>query len=80
VAKLVQIPAPRYKIGKGLPVGDVKRILAEAQRTRLYALYVWPPPSTSAAANSSACAGQTSTSSSAPSHRPRPFNGSTASF
>jgi integrase len=40
VAKLVQIPAPRYKIGKGLPVGDVKRILAEAQRTRLYALYV----------------------------------------
>jgi integrase len=40
VAKLVQIPAPRYKIGKGLPVSDVKRILAEAQRTRLYALYV----------------------------------------
>jgi integrase len=40
VAKLVQIPAPRYKVGKGLPVGDVKRILAEAQRTRLYALYV----------------------------------------
>jgi integrase len=40
VAKLVQIPAPRYKIGKGLPVSDVKCILAEAQRTRLYALYV----------------------------------------
>jgi integrase len=40
VAKLVQIPAPRYEIGKGLPVSDVKCILAEAQRTRLYALYV----------------------------------------
>lgn len=40
VAKLVQIRAPRYKIGKGLPVSDVKRILGEAQRTRLYALYV----------------------------------------
>jgi integrase len=40
VAKLVQIPAPRYKIGKGLPVHDVKRILVEAQHTRLYALYV----------------------------------------
>lgn len=40
VAKLVQISAPRYEIGKGLPVSDVKCILAEAQRTRLYALYV----------------------------------------
>jgi integrase len=40
VAKLVQIPAPRYKIGKGLPVHDVKRLLTEAQHTRLYALYV----------------------------------------
>jgi integrase len=40
VAKLVQIPAPRYKIGKGLPVHDVKLLLAEAQHTRLYALYV----------------------------------------
>jgi integrase len=40
LAKLVQIPAPCYKIGKGLPVGDVKRILGEAPRTRLYALYV----------------------------------------
>ncbi|MGH3774535.1 MAG: tyrosine-type recombinase/integrase [Pseudonocardiaceae bacterium] len=40
VAKLVQIPAPRYKIGKGLPVTDVRRILVEAQCTRLYALYV----------------------------------------
>ena len=40
VAKLVQIPAPRYKIGKGLPVHDVKLLLAEAQHTRLYVLYV----------------------------------------
>lgn len=37
---LVQIPAPRYKIGKGLPVHDVKLLLTEAQHTRLYALYV----------------------------------------
>ncbi|MCA1672732.1 MAG: site-specific integrase [Actinobacteria bacterium] len=40
VAKLVQIPAPRYKIGKGLPVQYVTHILTEAKRTRLYALYV----------------------------------------
>lgn len=40
VAKLVQIPAPRYKIGKALPVYDVQRLLAEAKQTRLYALYV----------------------------------------
>lgn len=40
VAKLVQIPAPRYKIGKGLPVPVVKAILSEAKNTRLYALYV----------------------------------------
>ena len=33
VAKLVQIPAPLYKIDKGLPVSDVKRILVEAQRS-----------------------------------------------
>lgn len=40
VAKLVKIPAPRYKVGKGLPVEDVLRLLAEAKSTRLYALYV----------------------------------------
>ncbi|HYZ08761.1 MAG TPA: site-specific integrase [Pseudonocardiaceae bacterium] len=40
VAKLVQLPAPRYKIGKGLQVPDVKRLLREAKGTRLYALYV----------------------------------------
>lgn len=40
VAKLVQIPAPRYKVGKGLRVADVKKILREAKSSRLYALYV----------------------------------------
>ena len=40
VAKLVQIPTPRYKVGKGLAVAQVKKLLAEAERTRLYALYV----------------------------------------
>lgn len=40
VAKLVQIPAPRYKVGKGLSLPIVKDILAEAKATRLYALYV----------------------------------------
>ena len=40
VAKLVQIPTPRYKVGKALRVVDVKRLLAEAKKTRLYALYV----------------------------------------
>ena len=40
VAKLVQIPTPRYKVGKGLRVADVRKILAEAKSTRLFALYV----------------------------------------
>jgi integrase len=40
VAKLVQIPAPRYKVGKGLSLPVVKAILTEAKKTRLYALYV----------------------------------------
>ena len=40
VAKLVQIPTPRYKVGKGLRVPEVKRVLVEAKETRLYALYV----------------------------------------
>lgn len=40
VAKLVQIPTPRYKIGKGLPVSDVKRLLSAAKGTRFYPVYV----------------------------------------
>jgi integrase len=40
VAKLVQIQTPRYKVGKGLAVGEVRRLLAEAEKTRLSALYV----------------------------------------
>jgi len=40
VAKLVQIPTPRYKVGKGLPVNDVKRLLAAAKGTRFYPIYV----------------------------------------
>ena len=40
VAKLVQIPTPRYKVGKGLPVNDVKRLLSEAKETRFYPVYV----------------------------------------
>jgi integrase len=40
VAKLVQIPTPRYKVGKGLRVPEVKRVLTDAKATRLYALYV----------------------------------------
>ncbi len=40
VAKLVQIPAPRYKVGIGLSLVDAKRILAAARATRLYAVYV----------------------------------------
>jgi integrase len=40
VAKLVQIPTPRYKVGKGLRVAEAMTILREAKSTRLYALYV----------------------------------------
>jgi integrase len=40
VAKLVQVPAPRYKVGKGLSIKDVTALLAEAKKGRLYALYV----------------------------------------
>jgi integrase len=40
VAKLVQIPTPRYKVGKGLQVAEVTKLLVEAKSTRLYALYV----------------------------------------
>ncbi len=40
VAKLVKIPTPRYKVGKGLSVKETKRLLAAAEDTRLYAVYV----------------------------------------
>jgi len=40
VAKLVRIPTARYKVGKGLRVADVKRLLVEAKQTRLYGLYL----------------------------------------
>jgi integrase len=40
VAKLVQIPTPRYTVGTGLPLDDVKRILNGARCTRLYAVNV----------------------------------------
>lgn len=40
VAKLVQIPTPRYTVGTGMPLDDVKRILNGARDTRLYAVYV----------------------------------------
>jgi len=40
VATLVRVPAPRYKIGKGLTVEQVKALLREARGQRLYPLYV----------------------------------------
>ncbi|MER6591758.1 tyrosine-type recombinase/integrase [Micromonospora purpureochromogenes] len=40
VAKLVRIPSPRYKVGKGLSVDQVCKILAAAAGHRLHALYV----------------------------------------
>jgi integrase len=40
VAKLVEVPAPRYKVGKGLKVAEVKRLLGAAEGDRLYAVYV----------------------------------------
>jgi integrase len=40
VAKLVEIPTPRYKVGRGLKVTEVKQLLAVAKKNRLYALYV----------------------------------------
>jgi integrase len=41
VAKLVQIPSPRYKVGKGLQIAEVAKLLAAAKGSgRLYALYV----------------------------------------
>ncbi|GAB3345976.1 tyrosine-type recombinase/integrase [Micromonospora halotolerans] len=40
VAKLVRVPSPRYRIGKGLSVDQVRRLLAAAEGHRLYPLYV----------------------------------------
>ncbi|WP_200210303.1 tyrosine-type recombinase/integrase [Micromonospora coerulea] len=40
VAKLVRVPSPRYKVGKGLSVEQVRKILAAAAGHRLHALYV----------------------------------------
>nr|WP_281187035.1 site-specific integrase [Micromonospora sediminicola] len=40
VAKLVRVPSPRYKVGKGLSVGQVRKILAASAGHRLHALYV----------------------------------------
>ncbi|TDB75222.1 site-specific integrase [Micromonospora sp. KC723] len=40
VAKLVRVPSPRYKVGKGLSVDQVRKILAAAAGHRLHALYV----------------------------------------
>ncbi|GAB3339697.1 site-specific integrase [Micromonospora halotolerans] len=40
VAKLVRVPSPRYKVGKGLSVDQVRKILAASAGHRLHALYV----------------------------------------
>jgi integrase len=40
VAKLIQISTPHYKVGKGLPVSDVKRLLSAAKGTRFYPVSV----------------------------------------
>ncbi|MEV4536952.1 site-specific integrase [Asanoa sp. NPDC049518] len=40
VAKLVRVPAPRYKVGKGLSVDQVRKILSATAGHRLHALYV----------------------------------------
>jgi integrase len=40
VAKLVRVPSPRYKVGKGLSVDQVRAILAAADGHRLHPLYV----------------------------------------
>jgi integrase len=40
VATLVRIPSPRYKIGKGLSVDQVRAILKAVEGHRLYPLYV----------------------------------------
>jgi integrase len=40
VAKLVKVTSPRYKVGKGLSVDQVKALLKGAKGHRLYALYM----------------------------------------
>ncbi|UFN94272.1 tyrosine-type recombinase/integrase [Micromonospora aurantiaca] len=40
VAKLVRVPSPRYKVGKGLSVDQVRKILAVSSGHRLHVLYV----------------------------------------
>ncbi|MEU7908178.1 site-specific integrase [Actinoplanes sp. NPDC049118] len=40
VATLVRVPSPRYRIGKGLSVEQVRAILKAAEDHRLYPLYV----------------------------------------
>lgn len=40
VAKLVRVPSPRYKVGKGLSVDQVRKLLAASAGHRLHALYV----------------------------------------
>lgn len=40
VAKLVRVTSPRYKVGKGLSVDQVKALLRAVKNHRLYALYV----------------------------------------
>jgi integrase len=40
VAKLVRVPSPRHKVGKGRGVNEVRTLLAEVEGHRLYPLYV----------------------------------------
>ncbi|SCL16775.1 Site-specific recombinase XerD [Micromonospora nigra] len=40
VAKLVRVPSPRYRVGKGLSVEQVRKLLAACEGHRLHALYV----------------------------------------
>ncbi|MEH1011727.1 site-specific integrase [Micromonospora sp. CPCC 206060] len=40
VAKLVRVPSPRYRVGKGLAVEQVRKLLAAAEGHRLHTLYV----------------------------------------
>lgn len=40
VAKLVQVPTPRYRTNRGLTVEQARQLLEAAQEDRLYALYV----------------------------------------
>ena len=63
VAKLVQIPTPRYKVGKGMPLdGREADRCTEAGARGSTRVYVWRPRSACAAGSCWACAGRTSTS------------------